>query len=247
VSDNRKPYLGPRGTHTGRVPYLGDTKTNTKRVPYLGGSSTQAAPKEHKHHGFLSTLKHVVTQTPTVETVKHPLRHPGDTLLLALPAVGRAAKLGEAAALAKAGGSAGDVVKAATVGVKPGPRVLHVGDMEVRGHYSRAAGSRVAQKLTDRALEKGAQRPGKVGVKVENQLHRRAAKWESRNQRTADAVARAPGTAVAALGKKLKPSRAPRAPPRRRRSPGRAQARGAGDAEGPRHQRERAGAPPGPD
>jgi hypothetical protein len=150
VSDNRKPYLGPRGTHTGRVPYLGDTKTNTKRVPYLGGSSTQAAPKEHKHHGFLSTLKHVVTQTPkdlgnaalqapggivklgtdvgndvagavgksgiapkrsaaarhandklfgrtkadakllakqTVETVKHPLRHPGDTALLALPVV----------------------------------------------------------------------------------------------------------------------------------------------------------------
>jgi hypothetical protein len=76
-----------------------------------------------------------------------------------------------------------------------------VNGMEVRGHYSRAAGARVVQKATDRGLEKGAAKSGRV----ENALHRRAAKWETRNQRTADAVARAPGTTVAVLGAKLKP------------------------------------------
>lgn len=186
-------YHAPGGIYTAAKEGVIDPAYNDVRH---GPNSKQARNARAKQ----STLA-VALVKGTVETAKHPLRHPGDTALLFAPAVGRVAKLGEAGALAKGGASAGDVVKAATVGVKPGPRVLKIGDMEVRGHYSRAAGSRVAQKVTDRALEKGATK----SLRVENQLHRRAAKWESRNQRTADAVARAPGTTVSALGAKLKP------------------------------------------
>jgi hypothetical protein len=241
---------GDGGSH----PSSGNTFTQIAGHRASGGQGVPEdvpKPKHHHHHGgFLSTLKHIATQTPkdlenaalqapgglyhlgadlvstekqlltghgdkptpfgrdlkglgkqTVETVRHPLRHPGDTLLLAVPVAGRIASLGEAAALARTGAKASEVAKAATVGVKPGPRVLHVGDAEVRGHYSRSASGRVVQKATDRALEKGAAKH----VRVENLLHRRASKWETRNQRTADSIARAAGTRVAVLGAKLKP------------------------------------------
>lgn len=159
----------------------------------------EGAPQTDKRRVAANDLgKGILHQT--IETVKHPLRNPGNTLLLGLPAVGAAGKLAEAGDVARAGATAGEVARVAVKGA-PGTRTLKVGNLEVRGHYSRSAGSRVVQKLTDAGLQRGAEK----SVKVENKLHKRAAKWNQRNERVADSTQRAAGTRVAILGQTLKP------------------------------------------
>lgn len=165
-------------------------------------------PHGGKHDPLTNDLKAQGKQVK--KDLSHPLRHPGLTLLDVLPAANLAGKLVEAGALARAGEGVGTVAKAATVGAEPGVRVLKVGDLEARGHYSRAAGARVVQRATDKALEKGAKKGvgvavGKHEVSAESLLHGRAAKWLARNERVADAQARAPGTRLQVLGQKLKP------------------------------------------
>lgn len=140
----------------------------------------------------------------TAETIRHPLRDPFQTTLLgfggASVVAGGAARLAAASSAARTAG-AGAAARAAVKRPTPGPRELRFGDMTVRGHYSPAALSRGVQKTADAALKAGAKR----SERVENVLHRRAAKWEERTARTEDARTRAPGTRVAALGAKLKP------------------------------------------
>lgn len=173
------------------------------KIAKVGGNDAVAlaenAPKNDPRRVAANNLGNAILHS-TVETVKHPLRNPGNTLLLGLPALGAVGKGAEAGAVAKAGGTAGEVARAAIKGA-PGTRTLKVGGLEVRGHYSKAAGARVVQKAVDAGLQKGAEK----SVKVENKLHARAAKWNDRNQRVADSVARAPGTRLAALGQNLKP------------------------------------------
>lgn len=173
------------------------------KIAKVGGNDAiaiaEGAPRSDPRRKAADELGHAILHS-TVETLKHPARHPGDTLLLGLPALGAVGKASEAGAIAKAGGTASEVARAAIKGA-PGTRTLKVGGLEVRGHYSKAAGSRVVQKLTDAGLQKGAEK----SVRVENVLHKRAAKWNDRNQRVADSVARTPGTRLAALGQKLKP------------------------------------------
>jgi hypothetical protein len=145
-----------------------------------------------------------------IEDLHHPLRHPGLTLLDVLPFVGVAGKVAEAGRAARAGESVGTVAKIAAKGDLREPRTVNVGGLEVRGHYSRAAGSRVVQRATDRLLEKGAKRgvgisAGRREISAESLLHGRAAKWMARNERVAAATARAPGTRLAVLGSKLQP------------------------------------------
>lgn len=130
----------------------------------------------------------------------HPLRDPGFTALALLPGIGVAGRTGMAAStLAKTG-----KVRAATsqfLAPDLGPRVVNAGGMPVTGHYSRSAPAMLVQKGADTLLQKG-----KPGGRVENRLHARAAKWNERNLRVQEAVARTPGTRLAALGAKLTPA-----------------------------------------
>lgn len=158
--------------------------------------------KRDKGGPLLGDVKQIAKGT--AETLKHPLRHPGDFALTIAPAFGAVGKAAEAGAVAKAGGSAAEVGRTLVKGAK-GPRELNVNGMKVRGHYSRAAGSRVAQKATDAGLQKLATRPNRAGLAAENVLHKRAAKFMGRNERVNDAQARQAGTIVQKLGEKLKP------------------------------------------
>jgi hypothetical protein len=251
---DRQRILGDRKQTGERQRILGDRTPGQTVRTRVGAASPE--PEKKGGDGFLGTLKHVVTQTPTdlkdaalhapggvvdfgkafaldlaeqtrhplrekgrrtraqlkamaegaSETLQHPLRNPGNTLLLGLPAAGSAVRTGEqiaaAGRAAKAGEGAAAVVRAATRKPEIGQRTLKVNDLEVRGHYSRASLSRGVQKATDAALQKGAEK----SVRVENRLHKRASKWEQRNQRTEDAKLRSPGTRLDTLGKKLSPA-----------------------------------------
>lgn len=138
-----------------------------------------------------------------LKTLQHPLRNPGDTAMLLAPGVGALSKVALVGRSVKAGEVAGraNIAKALVTKNPTPPRVLKVGGMETRGHYSRASTAQVVQRATDAGLQKAAQ----TSERAENILHKRVAKWEGRNQRVADAVARAPGSRLSALGKSLKP------------------------------------------
>lgn len=140
------------------------------------------------------------------QDVTHPLRHPGNTLLDLLPVGSAVARAGLAGATAARLAEAGDLTGAAkALAKKPdlGPRELRQGDTTLaKGHYSRSAGSALIQKAVDTALEKGA---GKSS-RVENVLHRRAAKFNERTLRVQEAKARSAGTKLAAAGKTLTPA-----------------------------------------
>lgn len=141
------------------------------------------------------------TATALNEERKHPLRHPGDTLLTALGLLSGGAGAVERLGAATGATGAKATLKALATHPTPGVRTLNVGGMEVRGHFSRAAGSRAVQKGADALLTKAATKSSRA----QDLLDRRAAKWQDRNLRVGDAVARAPGTRLAALGRKLKP------------------------------------------
>jgi hypothetical protein len=210
------------GQHSAADPFGAGKSSKAKKKPrggVVGVLERTGSDLVHAAVDAPAGIKYLATHDPretipmiakaTIEDFKHPLRHPGNTALdlvaLLSMGAGTVARVGAVGRAAKAGESAGAVVRAATRAPRPGPRVLKAGGLETRGHYSRSTLSRGVQKATDKGLEKVAQRPTKVGLRAENVLHRRASKWDRRNERVADSVARAPGTMLQAIGKKLKP------------------------------------------
>jgi hypothetical protein len=159
----------------------------------------------HNPHPQLAPLGVGIAKA-TVQDVRHPLRHPGNTLLDFLAAAslgaGTAARVGEAGRVASASGDVGSIAKALAKGPKPGMRTLTSEGVTAAKPASRAALTRTAQRAADRALERtAAQRPaGKVAQTV---LPRRVAKWNDQTARVAEAIGKGPAAALAAVGRKL--------------------------------------------
>lgn len=149
----------------------------------------------------------------TAETIKHPLRRPGDTLLLGLglatggaslasraSAAGSAAKAASAAgrssmlkaALTRPGHKGGSLLRKPT----PEPRYLRMGDAEVRARYSASPAVRGIQKAFDKATD------GKGGF-TEAGAVRRVSREIAQNRKVTDAAQRAPSLALANAGRKL--------------------------------------------
>jgi hypothetical protein len=159
----------------------------------------------HNPHPQLAPLGVGIAKA-TVQDVRHPLRHPGNTLLDFLAAAslgaGTAARVGEAGRVASASGDAGSIAKALAKGPRPGMRSLTSEGVTAAKPASRAALTRTAQRAADRALERtAAQRPaGKVAQTV---LPRRVAKWNDQTARVREAIGKGPAAALAAVGRKL--------------------------------------------
>lgn len=143
----------------------------------------------------------------TAQDFRHPLRHPGNTLLdllgVASAGAGTAARIGAVSKALEEGATAGEVAKAALTRVEPGPRVHQVGEMKVRGDYSRSALTRSVQKATDRAGQKAVQEnpTGRTARLYE----RRTSKALQLNTRYATEAAKGPAAALRVLGHRLKP------------------------------------------
>ena len=165
----------------------------------------------------------------TAHDVRHPLRNPGFTALdiasilslgagsgLRLAAAGRAAGEDGAEEAAEAGARAGTLAKTRAVAkaLRKNPaltqrRTLTIpGEggkaMQVQGVYSRSGLGMAAQKLSDAALQRGAESEGRLGEVAENALHNRAAKFETRNEKAAQVQLRAAGKRVMQVGRKAK-------------------------------------------
>jgi ribosomal protein S18 acetylase RimI-like enzyme len=137
----------------------------------------------------------------TAETARHPLRRPGDTLLLALGAAGAAGGVASRVGAAGRALSAGEGVTKALTRLpseggsllrKPAapPRELRSGDLTVRARYSNNVPVRLVQKAYDR---KTGFQPG---------AHR-VAREVANGQRVTNAVERAPSHALAHAGRRL--------------------------------------------
>jgi hypothetical protein len=136
----------------------------------------------------------------TVATFKHPLRHPGDTLLLALPAVGAVGKASEVGALAKAGKFA-EAGQALTSKRVPPPRVIEAGGVQARlGNYSQAPAARFAQQAIDRLR---AQFPERAVPGMQTQ-YERVGKALAKNRAVETKIVSAPFTQLRAAGKGIK-------------------------------------------
>lgn len=133
-----------------------------------------------------------------VEDSKHPLRHPGNTLLdvgsvLSLGA-GSVARVGEVGRVLKAG-EEGSIVRAALRGPKPQARDIKYGDASISaGTYSRSALKRSSQKLYDEFQ----QRYPDVRLPLRN-LHERVGHELGTDRRITDAIGRAPAHALSKI------------------------------------------------
>jgi hypothetical protein len=144
-------------------------------------------------------LEHIAVATGKgfVEDFKHPLRHPGNTLLdvgsvLSLGA-GTAARVGEVGRVLKAGESG--VGRAALKGPKPQARDIKYGDTSISaGTYSRSALKRSSQKLFDQLQ----QRFPDTHLPLRN-LHERVGHELGTDRRIVDAIGRAPAHALAKI------------------------------------------------
>jgi hypothetical protein len=141
-----------------------------------------------------------------VEDFRHPLRHPGNTLLdigaaFSLGA-GTAARVGEVGRVASAGESASAVARAALKGPKPEARVLEHDGVKINaGTYSRGAALRSTQKLFDRFHARFPEaRPLPFGVRT---MPERIAKEMATTHRFQELLGRAPAHELAKLGKGL--------------------------------------------
>jgi death-on-curing protein len=148
-----------------------------------------------------------------VEIARHPLRHPGDTLLLGLGAtsavVGGATRVSAATRAASAAKGAGKnslaqaLVRPGYEGGSllhkpvPGIRKIRVGDAEFQATFSKNPARAMVQKAGDRRAvrlaEKG--RPAALNAK--------AARWGARERTITEAAENAPAQAVRAAGRKL--------------------------------------------
>lgn len=130
----------------------------------------------------------------TGDTLKHPLRHPGDTLLTLLPVGEGLARVGEAAMVARAGASAADVAKTLVNRGVPAPRVLQHEGLTVDVPTAKSALGRAGQTVHDT-----------LTAKHEGVNARRVGKELAKNRQVTEAVARGPAAALIAKGRKLKP------------------------------------------
>lgn len=130
----------------------------------------------------------------TAETLRHPLRNPGTTLLTALPAAEGLARVGEAASAARAGGTAGEVVRTALKGAPAQPRVFQHEGLKVEAPGSRSALGRAGQAAHGKVL---ARSPGLTARRVGKEL--------SKTRAVVENIERGPATALIAAGRKLKP------------------------------------------
>jgi hypothetical protein len=132
----------------------------------------------------------------TGQDLRHPLRHPGYTLLDVLGIAG-----GGAEALARLGRVASTGRAAALLThAPPGERLFRVGEGEVHGLYARSALARRAQKTTDKLRERHPEMrfglrstPEKVGFE------------RVQNERVKQVLADRPAHQLVAATKKLKP------------------------------------------
>ncbi len=145
----------------------------------------------------------------TIEDFKHPLRHPGNTILnvagIASMGAGTASRVSAAAKAARGAkvGKAAAATEALLTKPKPGVRKFRVGDLEVEAPKSRSALTRGTQ----RALDKRRQ------AKALKDPTGRAAKREAKKAsgalmetlRAEEALGKADAAALQALGRKLKP------------------------------------------
>ncbi len=153
------------------------------------------------------------TVTGTVSDLRHPLRHPGftalDLLALASAGAGTAARVGALGKVAREGGTAAEIARAALKKPPVEPRVLtYEGQKVPVGTYSRATLTRQVQKARDVLQQKhpeprvGPQLVNRVGKelhlnrRIEEMLARQpaehlvhAAKGLNKGQRTAMLVA----------------------------------------------------------
>lgn len=143
----------------------------------------------------------------TYDTVRHPLRRPGSTLLLGLGAVsGGATTVASASARAGAAGravAAGAGRKAAVKAALKTPdrlpeiRKVKVGEMEAQATFSRNPARATLQKALDERAVKRAEQGDPRGV------NRRAAAWGERNRKIEEAAGNAPQMVVRQEGRKL--------------------------------------------
>lgn len=143
----------------------------------------------------------------TLQDFEHPGRHPGNTLLdllgIASAGAGTAARVGAVSKALEEGATAGDIAKAALKRPEPGPRTHQIGDMKVRGDYSRSTLTRAVQRGTDTLGKKAvAEKPHSRVAKL---YERRTSKALQLNTRYATEAAKGPAAALRVLGHKLKP------------------------------------------
>lgn len=132
--------------------------------------------------------------------VRHPLRHPGYTLLDLLPFVsggaGAVARLGEAGRAASVGE---DALRAFVRNPAKSERVItSPTGATAKGHYSRSGLGYSTQRVTD-ALLQGA----KPGSRRETLLNKRISKWNDRRLRVEEALAQAASNRLWEAGKRL--------------------------------------------
>lgn len=154
----------------------------------------------------VKTVKAVAKST--ADDFRHPLRHPGNTLLDLTALLDAGASLAGRAALAgkalEEGGTIADVAKAAAKKPTYGERTLKIGDLEVHPETSRSAVGSALQKLHDKTLTKAAAKT--PGGKAETLLQRKVGKVVNAEAQTAERLAKGPAAALIKIGSKLKPA-----------------------------------------
>lgn len=144
----------------------------------------------------------------TYEDLRHPLRHPGNTLLtvsgLLSGGAGTVARIGAAGKALEAGGTAGAAVRAAAKAPVPKARSLRVGDLEVKPETSRSVLGAAAQRTSDKVLQKRGDR--NPGGRAEARLQKKVGQVLTAQTRTAESIAKGPGAAIIALGRRLNES-----------------------------------------
>lgn len=170
--------------------------------PWNGQSGTEAPKLLPKTAAEAAAYKQQL-----VEEAQHPLRHPGNTLLDLSGAtdalIGGALRGAAAARAASEGGRVSDIVRAASKPVDHGHRTLRVGDLEVHPELSRGHIGALAQKASDTLLQKAADR--NPAGRASSIVNHKVGKQLNAESKASERIARGPGQALIALGKKLKP------------------------------------------
>jgi len=146
----------------------------------------------HAEHDPLKTdVQGMASQA--VQTVRHPLRHPGLTALTVLPVVSGAARVGIAAGEGAAGAEAGSFAT----------RTLRQGGLTVHPEPSRSGIGQVATRASDAAFQRAAAgRPASVAGTL---LQRKIGKTLTAEARQTERAAKAAPSALIRIGSKLKP------------------------------------------
>ena len=192
------------------IAYLAKAPTLAAYYLATGQHEKAAQNAQQAHDALVSGLAAQVKQD-----VQHPLRHPGytglDVLSVAAPAASGAARVGAAGRVAAEGGRVADVARALTAAPEIAPRALTSGGLTVNPETSRSVLGASMQKATDAAIQKvaGREPATRTGTFVqragEARLNKRIGKVVSTQARMQTQIAKGPGQALIAIGKKLSP------------------------------------------